>query len=445
MIMNIHNQTNGDSGLETLKCHTAHPQTTTLDRQQNRKPRIAFYSHDTMGMGHLRRNMLIASSLSRGECKADTLLIAGTREAGFFAEQAGLDCVTLPALTKHSDGQYTARHYNWSLEETTRLRGRVIASTLLAFRPDILVVDKLPQGICNELQRTLKLIRSRVRTHCVLGLRDVLDEPDVSIREWSHSDNDQIIEKYFDEIWVYGDPSVYDCRVEYRFAQSTLDRMYFTGYLDQKERCKPVVASKVESHTAIQNPAQQKGVAISERPSKQPLALCVVGGGQDGVGLARAFIEGGLPYGWRGAVITGPFMPASDKLHLMEVATAQANSAPIEIIDRLVEADDYVSRADRIVAMGGYNTVMSVLSFRKPALIVPRTRPRAEQWLRADRLAKANLLTTLHPDQLCPEAIRDWLLQDNVANPMQHNVDLDGLERIQARVMDFARRAQCTV
>lgn len=426
MIMNLPNRLDAKAEPPLVRKYDGRHRNTTRTVPPARKPRIAFYSHDTMGMGHLRRNMLIASALSSGRCQADTLLIAGTREAGFFAEQAGLDCVTLPALTKNRDGEYSARHYGWSLEETTRLRGRVIASALLAFRPDILVVDKLPQGICNELQRTLKLIRSRVQTHCVLGLRDVLDEPKVAIREWESSNNDAIIEKYFDEVWVYGDPNLYDCRAEYRFVNSTLDRIRFTGYLDQKSRC---------------------GSAALASRSKQPLALCVVGGGQDGVGLAKAFVEGGVPKGWRAAVITGPFMPMADKQQLIQAAIERcpAGGEPMKIIDQLVEADDYVSQADRVVAMGGYNTVMAVLSFRKPALIVPRTRPRAEQWIRAERLAAANLITALHPSDLSPLAIRNWLAQSDVADPAEHQIDLSGLDRIQSTVMEYATRSQCMV
>ncbi|MEZ6136399.1 MAG: hypothetical protein R3C53_16005 [Pirellulaceae bacterium] len=426
MIMNLINRTDIKLSPQLVRRTEAAQPMATVHRRLSRKPRIAFYSHDTMGMGHLRRNMLIASALSSGRCQADTLLIAGTREAGFFAEQAGLDCVTLPALTKNRDGKYSARHYSWSLEETTRLRGRVIASTLLAFRPDILVVDKLPQGICNELQRTLKLVRSRIQTHCILGLRDVLDEPEVAIREWASSNNDEIIEKYFDEVWVYGDPSVYDCRAEYQFAESTLERICFTGYLDQKAR---------------------SSFAELEPKSQQPLALCVVGGGQDGVGLAQAFVEGGVPKGWRGEVITGPFMPVSDKQQLIQTALKHcpAGSEPIKIIDQLVEADDYVSQADRVVAMGGYNSVMAVLSFRKPALIVPRTRPRAEQWIRAKRLSTAGLITTLHPNDLSPRAIHDWLVQPDVAAPRQHNIDLAGLDHIQSRVMACLANRQCVV
>lgn len=126
---------------------------------EKRPVRLAFYSHDTMGMGHIRRNLLIATSIVR-ECRnVEVLLIAGTREAAFFASQAGLDCVTLPALAKNSDGQYSARHLRWSLEEITRLRSRIIQAAMDEFMPDVFVVDKLPRGIGNELVATLERLQ----------------------------------------------------------------------------------------------------------------------------------------------------------------------------------------------------------------------------------------------------------------------------------------------
>src|SRR5687768_8595786 len=43
--------------------------------------RIALYSHETMGLGHLRRNLLIAETLSRAPSQPTILLITGAREA----------------------------------------------------------------------------------------------------------------------------------------------------------------------------------------------------------------------------------------------------------------------------------------------------------------------------------------------------------------------------
>lgn len=390
----------------------------SVRRMTNRKARIAFYSHDTMGMGHIRRNILIASHLSAASLSAETLLIAGNRDAAFFAEQAGLDCVTLPALRKGTDGSYAAKYFPWSLEETSALRSRVIASTLLAFQPDIFVVDKLPQGICNELLRTLRMLRRRFETRCILGLRDILDEPAVSRAEWQAQRNDQIIEDYFDEVWVYGDKQVFDCCVEYDIPARTRQKTVYVGYLDQRQRL-------------YSNFRQKQRKALIPHSEDEQLVLCVVGGGQDGFELAANFINAGVPRGWRGIVITGPFMPEEQ---IQALHNMLPHGGGIGIIDSLVEADAYIECADRVVCMGGYNTIASILSFQKPAFIVPRVRPREEQWVRAVRLAEAGIASCCHPDQLSATAIRAWLETVEVPRPHAGSVDLNGLQAIEQQV-----------
>ncbi len=71
------------------------------------------------------------------------------------------------------------------------------------------VVDKIPRGIGHELVATLEQLR-RAGTKCVLGLRDVLDEPHVVAREWLRDSNDEAIEAFYDELWIYGDQAFYE-------------------------------------------------------------------------------------------------------------------------------------------------------------------------------------------------------------------------------------------
>src|SRR5262249_17329453 len=84
------------------------------DRQ---RCRIALYSHDTMGLGHMRRNLLIAQTLACSSLPADILLIRGGIEAIGGELPPGVDCLTLPALYKESAGQYRARHLTLALQE----------------------------------------------------------------------------------------------------------------------------------------------------------------------------------------------------------------------------------------------------------------------------------------------------------------------------------------
>src|SRR5688572_24183006 len=84
--------------------------------------RVVLYSHDTMGMGHVRRNLLIAQALAAPPLSATVLLVAGVNEATQFALPPGTDCLTLPSLHKTPDGQYRSRALALPLPELIGLR-----------------------------------------------------------------------------------------------------------------------------------------------------------------------------------------------------------------------------------------------------------------------------------------------------------------------------------
>src|SRR6266545_2606828 len=139
--------------------------------------RVALYSHDTMGLGHMRRNLLLAQALKHSRLRAVVLMIAGAREASLLTTAAGVDCVALPSLRKDADGRYHPRHLEVSLPELLSLRAKTACAALQAFHPDVLIVDNVPRGAVRELDPVLDALRAEGRTRLVLGLRDVLDDP----------------------------------------------------------------------------------------------------------------------------------------------------------------------------------------------------------------------------------------------------------------------------
>jgi len=95
------------------------------------------------------------------------------------------------------------------------------------------------------------------------------------------------------------------------------------------------------------------------------------------------------------------------------------------------EADIWIEAADRVIAMAGYNTACSILSFGKPALLVPRVQPRREQLIRASRLRDLGIADLVHPDQLTPGAIEQWTRRVDVPHPSSGPpIDLEGLSRV---------------
>ncbi|WP_156119716.1 glycosyltransferase family protein [Leptolyngbya sp. KIOST-1] len=377
-----------------------------------RRSRIVLYSHDTMGLGHKRRNLLIAQALGRADLEADILLISGMGEANAMPLPSGIDTLTLPALSKRADGQYQARRLSLELKEIVRLRSQLILATVKNFRPDLLIVDNVPRGAIRELDATLDYVRRHLPTRCVLGLRDVLDTPATVRRDWHRAENMAAIRRYYDTVWIYGDPSIYDLRREYGFPADIVAKMRPLGYLDPRVRASTAIA-----HSQI----QQLGL-----PDTDDLILCQVGGGQDGAALATAFAQAIFPAATTGVLLMGPFMPPEAQRQLRTLAQ---DNPRLRLVDHLAEPTLLLAQASRVVAMGGYNTTCEILAYQKHALVVPRVSPRQEQWIRADRLHRHGLIDVLHPADLSPDCITQWLHQP-VASDSPPPINLSGLDNL---------------
>ena len=381
----------------------------------HRRPRIALYSHDTQGLGHIRRNLLVARALcARGEAPV-ILLLSGVREAAAFSMPPGVDCVTLPSLGKGVDGRYFPRSLDVPMADLIKVRSSGITAVLRSFDADVLVVDKVPKGVFDELLPGLRALRARGRARIVLGLREILDDAEAVRREWEEGDYTSAIRAYYDRIWVYGDRSVYDTVREYGFPEDIAQRVCFTGYLNPLDVADP----ECEADRWLFD-------ALLPEGGSRPITLCLVGGGRDGLTLAEAFLRAKKP--GTGVVVTGPLMPAESRASLKSLAAQHPRAHVLEFV---THPCPLLERADRVVAMAGYNTICEILAYRKPALVVPRTEPRTEQLIRAERFAALGLVDMLHPSELTPEAISAWL-EAKVERPTaaEEVMDFSGVRRL---------------
>jgi predicted glycosyltransferase len=392
------------------------------------KLRIALYSHDAMGLGHMRRNLLLANTLRRFPSRADVLLIAGAQELNFFPLPPSVDCVTLPGFHKVWRSRYVPRRLHMDQDLFVHMRSRIIQTALEEFEPHVLIVDKHPRGLLNELDPSLKSLSSRRRPpRVVLGLRDILDAPDVARREWAEADCDNAIREHFSAIWIYGDRAVYNPLEEYGFGTDIAARVHFSGYLDPRMR-----------HVRAGDNDVQRLL-----PGDEPVVLCQMGGGQDGARVALAFADSELPRDHVGVIITGPFMPADARDRLRRVAAGRPQLKVLEFVsapERLLE------RASRVITMGGYNSVCEVLTSEKPALLVPRTAPRTEQLIRASRLRELGLVDMLHPSDLTSEALGAWVARDVLPTASARGrIDFNGLERLPRMVAEVLETTRGSV
>lgn len=384
-----------------------------------RPPRIVLYSHDTLGFGHLRRNLLLANALKQCAGNPEILMIAGMREAGAFEVPAGVDCLTLPAYSKGSDGTYQPRDLGEDLGKLKSLRAETIRAALKAFDPQLMVVDNVPRGAQAELDSSLRAMRKQGRTRLVLGLRDVIDTPATVRKQWLRQRNFEAIRDFYDDVWIYGDPALYDVIADCGLGEDFRRKSVFTGYLDQSARL--LNRASLPCRDAI----------LGDDP--RPYVLCAVGGGKDGGELCEAFTEAVMPTGHRGILVTGSQMGAEQRRRIQQRADANAD---ITVVEFIKEPMALMEGAAGIVSMGGYNTVCEVLSLGRPALIVPRVVPRLEQWLRAERLAALGLVDMVHPDQLDADCLSLWMnsLHDrpDTSAATAPSLDMAGLDRVTA-------------
>jgi len=384
--------------------------------------RILMYSHDTFGLGHLRRCREIAHALVERFKRLQVLIVSGSSIAGAFDFRARVDFIKIPSVIKLHSGQYTSLGQHIDLSETLEMRRAIIQQTAELYRPNVFLVDKEPLGLRGEIEQTLVMLKARGCT-LVLGLREVLDAPSVVRAEWARNEVLRKIEALYDAVWVYGCKDFWDPLTGLDVPRPVRARMTFTGHLS---RSMP----------------RARNVGSLDLPDN--FVLVTAGGGGDGAPLMRQVLgarEYDRSLDFPLVMILGPFMTAGEREEIRERARHVAN---VTVLDFESQIEAIILRSTAIVSMGGYNTFCEILSFDRPALLVPRKRPRSEQRIRAERAAELGLVDVLPSEAAADPARMAEALRRLPRRPppseCDRKLDLCGLETIAEMVAGYLER-----
>ncbi|MEZ6037853.1 MAG: hypothetical protein R3F29_10260 [Planctomycetota bacterium] len=170
--------------------------------------RVLTYSHDSFGLGHLRRSVTLATAMVARGPHVQALCLTGSPVPDLFELPERCDLVKLPSIGKDADGAYVARRLPISAQAITALRSDLITATVRSFRPDLLLVDHTASGPGDELLPVLRRLRhENLQTRVVLGLRDVLDAPLAAREELRRTGLFETVRSFYDHVLVYGDAS----------------------------------------------------------------------------------------------------------------------------------------------------------------------------------------------------------------------------------------------
>ena len=380
------------------------------------------YSHDSFGLGHLRRCRVIAHSLVDQYKGLSVLIISGSPIIGQFDFKARVNFITVPSVVKLRNGDYTSLALHVDIAETMEMRKSIIQQAAETFKPDIFIVDKEPLGLRGEVETTLLWQQQRGGIN-VLGLRDVMDDSEALQNEWQRKNVLPALESLYHEIWVYGSESIGNPIQGIEISTQAQKKMKYLGYL---KRSMPSAGQ------------------IANRYKNRQYLLVTPGGGGDGALLIdwvlRAYESNPDSDDelLQSIVMLGPFMSNSAQKQFRSRAR-KIQKVHIEVFDNQIEL--LMMNAQGIVAMGGYNTFCEILSFDKKAILVPRETPRLEQKIRADYAVERNLVGVLRYQDCEDSALMLQALKQlpNQPVPSSQSSDklLTGLNSINNRVAEM--------
>jgi predicted glycosyltransferase len=373
-------------------------------------------------MGNIRRTLLLSEEFITSYPGASILIITGSPMIHAFRIPRGIDYIKLPCLDRLEAEQYTPRYLSGCPNEVKRAREAILRESILQFNPDLIVVDKRAAGVDGELLPTLHALRQNQRnTKLVLGVRDILDEPERTRKVLAGNGSFDVIDEFYDEVWIYGCKAVFDTVKEYAFPEPVVGKTVYCGYL-------------------------KRSTVATERLDGPPRILVTTGGGGDGGDVIEAYLTGlsTLPrnVALRSTVIFGPQMPQARRSEILHRFDYMSD---VVFLEFEAEIANRYAQSDVVVSQAGYNTVCELLSFSRRALLVPRSEPVREQLIRARLMAERGLFECIEPQDLTPETlisrVREALNASSTSFP---TLDLDGLPVIRERVsalLDCRRRA----
>jgi predicted glycosyltransferase len=330
--------------------------------------RVLIYAHDTFGMGHVSRALKLAGVCTR--LPETTVLIAtGTAVPSLKDVPAGVDLVKIPSLRSVHSNTLTFQSFNTSLsgEAIFRIRSGLLKTLVKEFSPDLLLVDLFPKGVEGELEPAIRLAKRKGAKICLV-LRDVLGDPNVVSAKWRQQGYLPFISKYFHHVLVFGDRSVLDIAKAYKL-DFIEEKIKYMGYLISQ---------------------------CGSRPRSRQI-LVTTGGGRDGISIIENLLKCSSPQiRNRYFVVAGPLTPGEAWRKITGPKIIRETAALVELMNR----------SAMTICMGGYNTLCEVLETRTPALVIPRTHPETEQWIRASEFEKRGMLHVLRQEDVSAEKLK---------------------------------------
>lgn len=368
--------------------------------------RMVVYSHDTFGLGHLRRCLKLTRALVDRYPGISILLITGSPMAHSYEMPPGVDYVKLPAIRKVGKENYEPRSLAMSGRGIRTLRSNLLLRTISDFDPNVLLVDHAPTGSKGELRAALDWLGDRGGCTRMVGLRDVIDAPEEIVPLWSERGIYDVLRDSYDHVFVYGSQKIFDTVEQYRIPAEVGEKTRFVGYVCER------APDASDDNAADSDPVPGAKSATGSKDATDtdvpdgPDILVTIGGG-DGAAkeVIGTFLEMMETFrdraNYRATVLTGPFIEDD----LAREYHEKAARLGVAMESFLPSTEELIRSSRLVISTAGYNTTTDVLSYAHRCIIVPRVLHRQEQLVRGRCLEELGIGECIDPAAITPEIL----------------------------------------
>ena len=378
---------------------------------------ILVYVQHLLGTGHLHRTALITTELADNGF-AVTVVSGGVAELNDFGKAT---VIQLPAIK--TDSAFTDLFDEYDNPITDGFKRSRADRLLQIFNdalPDLVLIETYPFGrrqMRFELLPLLQAIKQSAikqnkpaRPIVACSIRDVIQPKSGHKRIQEILD---VLDQYFDTIFVHGDRSFIEFDRTFPAAVSLKDKLVYTGYVT-----KPLASAMKPTRNTKSVLVSAGGGAVGQK-----LYQAAIGASQ----LAR-----GQEYNWH--ILVGGNVSEVD---FGAMQTRQARQSDnLKIKRNRNDFIDLLGQCSVSVSQGGYNTMMDILVTNTPAVIIPfegrsEQAPEQEQLIRARAFEKNNIATLLREKNLIASALLTAIVDcENSGNPpvpqSKPQIDING-------------------
>jgi len=361
--------------------------------------RILYYTHNSIGIGHVFRARAIITGIQRWRPDIDFIVLSGTSVPHILLRE-GIEVVKLPGVEKvmnhleaapsnktflpdavdRDDPLYKPRHLKtMRLESVMKLRQRLIGDTCRCFSPDVVMVEHYLDGLLGEMTAVLKKNRSgRCPGHFIsVALSRGIMNARGEMLATSGSQPPEKIVSYYDYIYFFDDIPMLnrDDSDGINKLPSGTKRVCLGKITD---KCRDELSSRSLVHKRFQL-ADKPIILISLSRHGDVAEICLQ--------FFDALHRAGLDNDYQMIFVIDPYL----KKAVLEKIQNHPLASQVRFLPFFYPLVDIINASELVICRAGYNTINELLLTGVKAIVIPEAHPSGEQEARIETIPRDNI------------------------------------------------------